>query len=191
MEFFSQFSFIHHVPTMSPATSIFSTISTHQSSLWWGFSVMGKEEEKLENYSEMLGNVQTNLAGTAFHSSQNVIKDEVTRMIPALLDVKKRRKKNEKWKISSTFPPFQAGSIFFTWYENCRKIESSIPRKCQLNFQTWIISFIKTRKEEVQIYLPPAIFQVHIENKKCVTIPYHASCPFPHSCRLNSLWDTH
>lgn len=80
-------------------------------------------QESEPNMAEMKSLIKFYLAGTAFHSSQNVMNDEVTRMIPWKENVSLRA-------IHRLYPNIPHR------YENSREVKSSIPRKRQFHFQT-------------------------------------------------------
>jgi hypothetical protein len=68
----------------------------------------------------------SHLAGTAFHSSQKVMNEEVTKMIPG------GQKIVETVVISFVLQTREK----LTRDEDCREVESSVPRKCQFDFET-------------------------------------------------------
>ena len=64
-------------------------------------------------------------AGTAFHSIQNVTKDEVTRIIPKVCSLVKFHLDNENY---STF--------CLTWDKNCGPVKGLVSSKVQFHLQT-------------------------------------------------------
>lgn len=79
------------------------------------------------------------LAGTEFHSSQNVINEDVTRIIPCKYKVYNLRALTIKLFKNENYASRHC-HINFTRYKDCRKVKSAISRENKYNLQAAIVS---------------------------------------------------
>ena len=76
-------------------------------------------------------------AGSAFHSIQNVTKDEVTRIMPRKTLIYEHPYNTQPWSVHLYFNV--PVSTTLTWHEDCGVVEPLVPREVQPHLEAAVV----------------------------------------------------